>query len=203
MPRLDTVLVVLLAMPSVAFASKATVQNQETRSELRQDAAQRDWNERDAREVTDFANLAAALKDAGQDRMPRRYRDVNARVQEAITREIGQAQVKSAQAAQEARQSGRELRAGRMDASVTGEAPDMFDSRDDARDCDNALARYEEMVRIGTMMAALQNPIERGDRAAMKRNLELTDNFLGLLRRDFAAARAEAAEDRVELRENR
>ncbi len=201
MPRLDTVWVVLLAMPTIAIASTTTVQHrQEILADHRELAADHGWNERDAREFSDFARLASALKDAGQDRMPKRYREVNARIQEAITREIQQAQVKSAQAAQEARLSGRELRAGRMDASVSGDSQDLFDTRDDVRDHDNALARYEEMARIGTMATALQNPIERGDRAAMKRNLELTETFLGLLRRDLAAARAEAVEDRVELR---
>jgi hypothetical protein len=57
------------------------------------------------------------------------------------------------------------------------------------------------MVRTGTMSTALQNRIDRGDRAAMKRNVELAESFLALLRRDLAAAQAEAAEDRGELRE--
>ena len=201
MTRLDIVWVVLLAMPTVAIASTTTVQHrQDVLADHRQLAADEGWNERDARELSDFTRLAALLKDARQDRMPKRYREVNARIQEAITREIQQAQVKSEQAAQEARLSGRELSEERMDASVSGDSQDMFETRDDVRDHDNATARYEEMVRIGTMATALQNPIERGDRAAMKRNLELTESFLGLLRRDLAAARAEAAEDRVELR---
>jgi hypothetical protein len=201
MTRFDTVWVVLLAMPTVAIASTTTVQHrQEILADHRPLVDDENWNERDARELSDFTRLASLLKDARQDRMPKRYREVNARIQEAITREIQQAQVKSEQAAQEARLSGRELRAERMEASVSGDSPDMFETRDDVRDHDNAMARYEEMVRVGTMATALQNQIERGDRAAMKRNLELTESFLGLLRRDLAATRAEAAEDRVELR---
>ena len=206
MPRLDTVLVVLLAMPAVTFANTDTVRNhQEARVDQRPLAIDQDWNERDARELAEFEKLAIALRDAGQDRMMGRYREVNARVQAAITREIEQAQVKSAQAAQEARLSGRELRDERMEASVSGEMPDMFETRDDVvdlrddmRDRDNTLARYEEMARIGTMSTALQNSIERGNRRAIKRNLELTDMFLALMRRDMVASRAETTEDRAE-----
>jgi hypothetical protein len=195
MTRFDIVWVVLLATPVVAIASTTTVPHRQAMfADHGGLAADPGTNERDVRELSDFTRLAAALKDARQDRMPRRYREVNARIREAITREIQQAQVRSAQAAQEARVSGRE----QMDASVSGDTQDMFGTRDDARDHDNAVARYEEMARIGTMATALQNPIERGDRAAMKRNLELTESFLGLLRRDLAATRAEAVEDRAE-----
>jgi hypothetical protein len=210
MPRLDTVLVVLLAMPAAAFANADTVRNhQEARVDHRPIAIDQDWNERDARELAEFEKLALALRDAGQDRMMGRYRDVNARVQAAITREIEQAQVKSAQAAQEARLSGRELQDARMDASFSGETTDMFETRDDAldlrddnRDRDNTLARYEEMARLATMSTALQNPIEKGNRRAMKRNMEITEKFLALMRRELAASRAELREDRTELRED-
>ena len=209
MPRLDTVLVVLLAMPTATFANSDTVRNhQETRTDQRQLETDLDWNERDARELAEFEKLAVALRDAGRDRMMGRYREVNARVQAAITREIEQAQVRSAQAANEARLSGRELGDQRMEASVSGDATDMFQTRDDGlnlrddvRDRDNTLARYEEMARLGTMSTALQNPIENGNRRAMKRNLELTDKFLALMRRDLAASRAETVEDRAEVRE--
>jgi hypothetical protein len=211
MPRLDTVLVLLLALPAPAFANTDPTRNyREARADHRELAVDRAWNERDTREVAEFERLAVALRDAGRDRMTRRYREVNARLQEAMAREIGQAQVKSAQAAHEARLSNREWRAERMEASFSGESYDMLQShddrhdvRDDARDRDNSLARYEEMARIGTMSTALQNPIDRGDRAAMKRNVALAENFLTLMRRDLAASRAEASEDRGELREDR
>lgn len=211
MPRLDTVLVVLLAMPAATFAKSEPIRNhQEVRQDRRQLAVDRDWNERDARELAEFERLAGALKDARQDRMTGRYREINARVQTAMAREIEQAQVKSAQAAQDARLSRRELNNGRMEASLSGDYADMIeprddrhDLRDDARDRDHTLARYEEMARIGTMSTALQNPIERGDRAAMKRNIQFTEDFLALMRRDLDATRAEALEDHGELREDR
>jgi len=210
MPRLDTVLVLLLAMPGAAFAKTETIRNsREARADRRELAADYDWNERDTRELAEFERFAATLRDASKDRMPRRYRDVNTRVQAAIAREVQQVQVKSAQAGYEATLSRRELGAERMEASVTGEPIDMFESRDDrrdlrddARDHDNTTARYEEMARIATMSAALQNPIDRGDRSAMKRNLELANAFLAMMRRDLAASRVEAAEDRAELRED-
>lgn len=210
MPRLDTVLVLLLAMPGAAFAKTETIRNsREARADRHELAADYDWNERDKRELAEFERFASALRDASRDRMSGRYRDTNTRVQTAMAREIGQAQVKSAQAAYEATRSRRELGSERMEASVTGEPYHMFearddrrDLRDDARDHDNATARYEEMARIATMSAALQNPIDRGDRAAMKRNLELANAFLAMMRRDLAASRLEAAEDRAELHED-
>jgi hypothetical protein len=210
MPRLDTVLVMLLAMPAASFANNDAIPNsREIRADRRQLAADVDWNERDAREVAEFERFLGSLRDAGRDRMTGRYREVNTRVQTAMTREIEQAQVKSAQAAHDANLSRREWRGERMDASVGGEAYDVLQARDDrrdlrdnARDRDNTLARYEEMARVATMSAALQNPIERGDRRAMKRNLELTEMFLALMRRDLAATRTEWIEDRVELRED-
>jgi hypothetical protein len=210
MPRLDTVLFVLLAMPAAAFANAESTRNaRETRAERRQMADVQDWNERDAREVSEFERLACALRDASEDRMTGRYREVNARVQEAMTREIEQAQVKSAQAAHEARLAGREVSGDRMQASYSADAMDMFETRDDVRDLrddtrdrDHTLARYEEMARVGTMSTALQNRIERGDPRAMKRNVELARKFLELMRRDFEASRAEAVEDRAEQRED-
>jgi hypothetical protein len=53
MPRLDTVLVVLLAMPAAAFATNTAASHQETRTDHRQLAVNREWNERDARELVD------------------------------------------------------------------------------------------------------------------------------------------------------
>ena len=97
MPRLDTVLVVLLAMPAAAFANAGSTRNvREIRADQRQIAAAQDWNERDAREISEFEKLMSSLRDANEDRMTGRYRDVNARVQAAMSREIEQAQVKSA-----------------------------------------------------------------------------------------------------------
>ena len=100
----------------------------------------------------------------------------------------------------EARLSAREWRGERMEASVPGEARALFplhddgrDLRDDVRDRDNTLARYEEMARVGTMSTALQNDVDRGRRAAMKRNLELAESFLALMRRDLAAEGQEGA----------
>ncbi|HEX6791716.1 MAG TPA: hypothetical protein VF247_10435 [Candidatus Krumholzibacteria bacterium] len=211
MPRLDTVWVVLLAIPSVAFASPDPARNSaETRVDRRQVAIDRAWNERDAREVSEFERLASTLADASRDRMSGRYREINQQLQAAITREIQQAQVRSAQAAYEAARSRRELSGERMEASMSGDAGEMFDVRDERRDLrgdrvdsERAQARYDEMSRIGTMSAALQNPIERGERKAMKRNVELAANFLALMRRDLAESVAEGRDDRAELREDR
>jgi hypothetical protein len=211
MPRLDTVWVLLLAIPPAAFANAQPTRDvREARSDHHRLALDAEWNERDAREVADFERLTMALRDAGRDRMTGRYREVNARVQAAMTREIEQAQVRSAQAEHEARQSQREARGERMEASASGETHDLLqasddrrDARDDARDRDHALARYREMARIGTMSTALQNEIDGGSRAAMRRNVELAEGFLALMRRDLAAARTESLEDRTELREDR
>ena len=211
MPRLDTVWVVLLAMPGIAFASPDPARNsRETRVDRRQVAVDRAWNERDAREVAEFERLASTLADASRDRMPGRYREINRQMQVVLTREIQQAQVRSAQAAYEVQRSRRELAGERMEASMSGDAGGMFDVRDERRDLrgdrvdgERAQARYEEMSRIGTMSAALQNPIERGDRAAMKRNVELAQGFLALMRRDLAESVVEGRDDRVELREDR
>jgi hypothetical protein len=211
MPRLDTVWAVLLAMPAIAFANPQPVPNAgQTPVDRRQIAIDRAWNERDAREVAEFERLTLALRDAARDRMTGRYREVNERVQTAITREIEQARVKTDRAAGETHRSRGELRRERMDASMPGGGDDMFDTRDDRRDLRDdrrdeevTLARFEEMARLGTMAAALQNPIERGERGAMKQNLDLAEHFLALMRRDLSAGRFEAGEDRVELREDR
>lgn len=211
MPRLETALVVLLAMPTAAFASTEPSSNlHEARASQRQLAVDRNWNERDAREISDFEQLTKALKDACEDRMSGRYREVNRRVQAAITREIRQSQVKSAQDAHEVNQSRGELRNERMEASTSGDASDLFqvqedrrDLRDDLRDSQNSTARYQEMARLGTISASLQNAIERGDQGAMKRNVELAGKFLDMMRRDMAADLAELHEDRGEMRDDR
>jgi hypothetical protein len=54
--------------------------------------------------------MTASLRDALQDRMAARYRDVNENMLRAMDREIQQAAVKSDQAAHEARTSRREAR---------------------------------------------------------------------------------------------
>jgi len=210
MPRLDTALVLLLALPTAAFASNEPVRSyREARTDHRQLVIDRNWNERDAREIADFEQLTIALKDACEDRMSGRYREVNARVQAAIVREIRQARVKSDQDAQELDRSRRELRNERMEAAISSNTTDMFqvrddrrDLRDDLRDSNNSTARYQEMSRIGTMTAALQNSIEHGDLGAMKRNTALAEKFLEMMRRDMAADLAETHEDRTEARED-
>lgn len=205
MPRLDTVLVLLLAMPAASFANDPARNTAERRQDHRQLAVDRGWLERDARELSEFEHMTAALEDANRDRMAARYRDVNASLQQAMDREIDQAAVKSAQAAHEARLSRREARNERMEASTTGTGRDALQALDDGHDRkdDAAITRHNELVRIGTLSGALQNAIERGDRGAMKRNVVLTEQFLSVMRRDLAATQNERSEDRAELREDR
>jgi len=211
MPRFETVLVLLLAMPASSFANSDPVRNTvERRQDHRQLTLDRAWAERDARELSEFESMTASLRDALQDRMAARYRDVNENMLRAMDREIQQAAVKSDQAAHEARLSRREFRGERMEASVSGDGRDMLqtiddrhDRRDDARDRDTALVRHDEMARLGTMAGALQNGIDRGDRTAMKKNLALAEQFLDVMRRDLAATASERTEDRAELREDR
>jgi len=211
MPRLDTVMVLLLAMPAPSFATAQPVRNTAERiSDRRQIALDRTWAERDAREVQEFQRLTNALKDAYRDRMNARYSEVNECVLQAMSRETEQAEVKTAQAAREARMSRREWRDERMEANVTGSARDRLeaaddrhDLRDDRRDRDTAALRHDDMVRIGTEAGALQNDIARGNRSAMRRNVSLAEDFLGVMQRDLAATQAERAEDRAELREDR
>lgn len=210
MPRLDTVLVLLLATPALSFANSDPVRNTvERRMDHRQLAVDRSWAERDARELREFEAMAASLKDAMQDRMTGRYREVNTRLLEAMDREIQQSGVKADQAAREAG-LWREFRNERMEASTSGGGRDFLqamddrhDLGDDRRDRDSAAARHDEMVRIGTMAGALRNNVERGDRTAMKRSIALAEDFLKVMRRDVAATSAERVEDRVELREDR
>jgi hypothetical protein len=211
MPRLDTVLVLLLAMPAATFANSDPVRNTaERRQDHRQLAVDRTWAVRDANELREFEAMTASLKDALQDRMSSRYRDTNETLLRAMDREIEQASVKAAQAAHEARTSRREARNERMEAATSGDGRDLLqaiddrhDLRDDRRDRDTAFARHDEMARIGTMAGALQNEIDRGDRSAMKRNLTLAEQFVAVMRRDLAATGRESTEDRAELREDR
>jgi len=211
MPRLETVLVLLLAMPAISFANSDPVRNTaERRQDHRQITVDRTQLDRDTQELRAFEQMTAALKDACEDRMASRYRDVNAGVQNAIDREVEQAAVKSAQSAREVRGARREVRGERMEATSTGSGRDALqafddghDRRDDARDRNTAVGRHDEMARIATMSGALQNEIDRGDRRAMQRNVELVEQFLELMRRDLAATQGERSEDRAELREDR
>jgi hypothetical protein len=211
MTRLDTVLVLLLAMPASSFANADPVRNTvERRQDHRQLTLDRAWAERDAREVSEFASMTASLRDALQDRMAARYRDVNEGMLRSIDREIEQASVKADQAAHEARLSRREVRNQRMEASAGDNGGDVLqvmddqhDLRDDRRDRDTAMGRHDEMARIGTMSGALQNEVNRGDRSAMKKNLALAEQFLDVMKRDLAATGRERTEDRAELREDR
>jgi hypothetical protein len=205
---LDTVLVLLLAMPAASFANADPARNTvERRQDHRQLTLDRAWAERDARELKEFESMTASLRDALQDRMSLRYRDVNEDVLRAMDREISQAAVKADQAAHETRLSRREARRSTMEASTGGDArqsmDDRHDVRDDRRDRDTAFVRHDEMARIGTMAGALQNEIDRGDRAAMKKNLALAEKFLDVMKRDVAANSRERTEDRAELREDR
>src|SRR5262245_41400214 len=62
MPRLDTVLVLLLATPALAFANgDSTRTTMERRADPGQAALDRTWAERDAREIREFTMLTAAL----------------------------------------------------------------------------------------------------------------------------------------------
>jgi hypothetical protein len=207
MPRLVTVWALLLATPTVTFANTQLVRHE---YEARQLAFGQSWAERDARELAEFEQLTGALRDACQDRMSGRYREVNTRLQLAMAREVQQAQVKSDQAAREAQLSERGLGDERMQAGLSGDTPDMLqfgddrrDMKDDERDHANAFIRHAEMVRVATLAGALQNHIEQGERAAMQRNVALVDQFLKVMRSDLAATRTETAEDRIQLREDR
>ncbi len=180
MPRLDTVLVLLLATPALSFANPSPVRTPA--------AADRMWAERDAREVREFETMTASLKDAWQSRMPGRYRDVNESLLRAMDREIEQASVKADQAAREAT-LWREFKKQRMDASVTDAGGDMLQAIDDTRDRDTAIMRRDDMVRIGTMAGSLRNDISSGDRSAMKRSMSLAGEFLSVMRRDVNAGR--------------
>ena len=185
MPRLDTVLVLLLATPALSFANPAAINPT--------------WTERDAREVREFETMTASLKDAWQSRMPGRYREVNESLLRAMDREIEQASVKADQAAREA-MLWRQFREQRLDASVTGAGNDMLQAIDDAHDRDTAMLRRDDMVKIGTMAGSLRNDISSGDRSAMKRNMSLAEKFLSVMRRDLAAAQRERDEDTADRR---
>jgi len=177
MPRLDTVLVLLLAMPALTFANSNPAPN----------TLERTWVERDARECREFEQLTASLKDAWQGGDVERYSAVNESLLRAIEREIDQASVKVDRAARAATLSRRE----HMQAA-TGGTPDVLQLIDDPHhDGDTPVVRHDDMVRIGTLAGALQNSIDRGDRSAMKRNLALTDEFLSVMRRDLAATRSD------------
>jgi len=208
MPRLDTVLVLLLAMPASSFANADPVRNTvERRQDHRQLTLDRAWAERDARELSEFETMTASLKDAMQDRMAARYRDVNENMLRAMDREIEQAAVKADQAAHEANVSRRQARNTTMKAATGGDVlqglDDRRDANNDVHDLDSAFLRHDDMARIGTMAGALQNEIDRGDRSAMKKNLALAEQFLAVMRRDVAATGRERTEDRAELREDR
>jgi citrate synthase len=200
MPRLDTVLVLLLAIPASSFANANPARNTvEHRQDRRQLAPDRAWAERDAREVTEFESMTAQLRDAMQDRMAARYRDVDEDVLRAMDREIEQAAVKSDQAAHEARVSRRQAR-NVMGASAGG---NTLQAADDQNDRNTALWRHDEMARLGTMAGALQNEVNHGDRTAMRKNLALAEKFLDVMKRDLAANSRERTEDRAELRKDR
>jgi hypothetical protein len=211
MPRMDIVWALLLATPTAAFANIQPVRNApDSTADHRQLAVDRGWAERDARELAEFEQMAKALGDACRYRMTGRYREVNTRLQSAMARETEQAAVKSDQAAQEAQLSDRELPDERMEAGVSGDSRDVIQSTDDGRDMNddvrdraNAFIRHAEMARIATMAGALQNHIDRGERAAMQRNVALVAQFLKVMRSDVAASRTETVEDRIELREDR
>jgi hypothetical protein len=206
MPRLDTVLVLLLAMPAASFANTDTAPSAiERGQDRRQLAVDRGWAERDARELREFEQLTASLRNAYRKRMTGRYREVNARLQLAMAREIEQSSVKADQAKREAQLSGRELQDERMEAGLSGETRDVIQSDADRRDLrdDNAFIRHAEMARIGTMAGALQNQIEHGQRSAMQRNVALLDQFLKVMRSDNAVTRKELVEDRSQVREDR
>ena len=195
MPRLDTVLVLLLATPALSFANPAPVGNRV--------AVDHAWAERDAREVREFEQLTVSLKDAWKSRMAGRYREVNESLLHAMDHEIQQASVKADQATREAT-LWREFRKQRMESSVTGAGSDMlkviddrYEQSDGASDRDTAMLRRDDMVRIGTMAGSLRNDISAGDRSAMKRNMALAEKFLSVMRRDLAATQQERVEDRV------
>jgi len=211
MPRSVTTMFVLLALPATALATAQPARNAaEARSDHRQIAVDRAQGGRDALELSEFEQTVATLRDAFEDRMTGRYREINARLQAAMTREVEQARVKLAQAGNETRKSRWEAHGERMEAGMTGNPRDVaqtvddrHDVNDDRRDRRAIVVRGDEMARIGSLSGALQNEIERGDRTAMARNVELASQFLALLRADAAANTAEWSEDHRELREDR
>jgi len=182
MARLDTVLVLLLAMPALSFANPAPVRSPVD--------VERTWRERDAREMREFEQLTVSLKDAWKGRMAGRYREVNESLLHAMDREIEQASVKADQAEREA-VLWREFRKKRMDASVTSAGSDMLQAIDDndGRDRDTAIVRRDDMARIATLAGSMRNDIASGDRSAMKRNMSLMQDFLNVMRRDVNADR--------------
>jgi hypothetical protein len=211
MARLTTPTLILLCFATPVFATAQSGRNaREAVNDHRQIALDRAWSLRDASELTEFETLVSTLHDANEDRMVRRYREINARLQTAMDREISQTHVKRGQAANEQRKSRRELRGERMEAGQTGDprdqlgvADDRRDLNDDRRDRRSTASRGEEMARLGTLAGSLQNDVARGDRAAMERNLKIATEFLALMRADAEANWKERAEDRRELREDR
>lgn len=177
MPRLATVLVLLLATPALLFANSKP-------HDYREAALERTWAERDARELGEFEAMAASLKDAWQHGGGERYCEVNEGLLHAMGREIDQAKVKADRAARAAMLSRRET----MQAA-TGGAPGVEAIDDTHRDDQTARIRHDEMLRIGTLAGSLSNGIGRGDRGAMKRNLSLAEEFLSVMRRDVETDR--------------
>jgi hypothetical protein len=141
-----------------------------------------------AAELTEFEAMVAALCDAYEDRMPGRYREVNARVQRAMSREIEQARVERDRAVSEERRSRSRRDSGPMRAETSAAAELPFekprDTGADRRARRSIVNRCDEMVRVGTLSGALQNEISRGSRPAMARNIELVRSFLCLMRAD-------------------
>jgi hypothetical protein len=210
MPRLTTTTLVLLALATRVLAATAAIRNAgEAATDHRPWAPDHAGSERDRRELSEFERLVTNLRDAYQDRMTGRYRDANARLQAAMDREIEQARVKRAQAANEERRARRVGWGRPMEAGTGGHEIDYLQVIDDGRELRACRSepkdRGKEMARIGVLSASLQNAIRRGDRAAMARNIDLGAEFLVLLRADGAAKPVccEPGEDPRERRADR
>ena len=192
MPRLTTTAMVMCLSATSAFATAPPARNAaEPVSNRGQIATERSWKERDARELAEFRQMVAGLCDAHEDRMTARYREINTRMLAAMSREIEQSRLKNAQAAGEENEARRGTAAERMEAGQTGGTGDYLQAIDDRNDHRTATNRCDEMQRIGTLSASLKSSIERGDRPAMTKNIELAGGFLALMRADLRATRAE------------
>jgi hypothetical protein len=190
MPRVETALVLLLAMPATTFANIDATHGATAAGSDHRQPPDRSQAERNARELLEFEQLIAELHDALEDRMTSRYRAANTTLLAAMTREIDQARVKSDQAAHAERMLRQALRNGRM-VAMSGDGNDWLVVFGDGYDGDRtgAIARHEEMKRIGTLAGSLHNEIERGERNAMQRNVTLASEFVTLMRSDVAISR--------------
>ena len=199
----------LLLIAPLAFA-QAPRNAHEAAVDNRQIAVDKAQLERDATEVGEFDQLVRALADAREDRMVKRYRDANARLQAAMEREIAQARRKVGQDGHEVGQDRREWRGEHVEANVTGNprdyaqaVDDRHDLRDDRRDRRSSAERLQAMERIAAEATALAGDLAPGRREKIDRNQALAREFLSVMQEDLAATKVELSEDHRERREDR